>query len=78
VKPYVIWFALICVPPAFVGVACSADEKEKAATDAVAQWLTVVDSGQYGESWFQASGIFRGAVLTNTTNRTGASDAAEV
>lgn len=38
-----------------------ADEKGKAAADAAAQWLLLVDSGQYGESWFQASTDFRGA-----------------
>ena len=54
-KPYVSLFALICVLSAFVGVAYSADEKEKAATDAATQWLALVDSGQYAESWFQAS-----------------------
>lgn len=57
-----ILFALICVLPAFVGVAYSADDKEKAATDAATQWLTLTDSRQYAESWFQASSTFRGAV----------------
>lgn len=60
-KPYLSLFALICVLSAFVGVAYSADEKEQAATDAATQWLALVDSGQYAESWFQASSFFRGA-----------------
>jgi len=47
---------------AFVGVAYSADEKEKAATDASVQWLALVDSGQYAESWFQAASAIRGKV----------------
>lgn len=38
----------------------AAGEKEKAAEDAVVPWLALVDSGQYGESWFQASSDFRG------------------
>ena len=61
-KRYVKLFALICVLSAFVGVAYSADDKEKAATDAATQWLTLTDSRQYAESWFQASITFRGAV----------------
>ncbi len=61
-KHCVILFALICVLSAFVGVAYSADDKEKAATDAATQWLTLTDSRQYVESWFQASSAFRGAV----------------
>jgi hypothetical protein len=62
VKRYVSLLALMCVLSAFVGVAYSADEKEKAATNAATQWLTLVDSGQYAESWFQASSFFRGAI----------------
>ena len=61
-KHHVILFALICVLSALVGVAYSADEKEKAATDAATQWLMLTDSRQYAESWFQASTTFRGAV----------------
>jgi hypothetical protein len=40
----------------------ASQEKEKAASDAAAQWLALVDSNQYAESWFQASSDFRGAV----------------
>jgi len=47
---------------AFANAAFPADEKEKAATDAAAQWLALVDSGQYAESWFQAASAFRNAV----------------
>lgn len=61
-KHYVTLFALICVLSAFVGVAYSADEKEKAATEAATQWLALTDSRQYAESWFQASSAFRGAM----------------
>jgi len=52
-------FALLA---AFAGFAFPAEEKEQAATDAAAPWLALVDSGQYAESWFQASSSFRGAV----------------
>jgi hypothetical protein len=57
-------FVLALLWIAFSGAASSADEteKEKAAADAAAPWLTLVDSGQYGESWFQAASIFRNAV----------------
>src|SRR3974390_2028432 len=60
-------------PPAFpfaeqekaaadVAVAASpSTEQGKAAADAAVPWLALVDSGQYGESWFQASSDFRGA-----------------
>ena len=41
-------------------IALAAGEKEKAAADAVVPWLALVDSGQYAESWFQASSDFRG------------------
>ena len=61
-KSHVTLFALICILAAFAGVAYSADEKEKAATDAATQWLVLVDSGQYAESWFQGASYFRGAV----------------
>lgn len=46
---------------ALTGGAFATDEKEKAATEAAAPWLGLVDSGQFGESWVQASGDFRRA-----------------
>jgi hypothetical protein len=48
----------------FVTFAYGADEseKEKAAAEAATVWLALVDSGQYGESWFQAASVFRNAV----------------
>ena len=49
------WCVLILVLTVFVGLSLSAQEKETAATDAASQWLALIDSGQYGESWFQAS-----------------------
>jgi hypothetical protein len=55
---------LLCLCVAFAGVAFSADqaESEKAATDAASPWLALVDSGQYGESWFQAATLFRNSL----------------
>lgn len=55
-------FAVFFLLTAFAGAAFSADEKEKAATDAAAQWLAIVDSGKYAESWFQGASAFRDAV----------------
>jgi Protein of unknown function (DUF4019) len=52
--------AVLLVLTAFAAVPLSAQEKEKAATDAAVPWLALIDSGQYGESWFQASSDFRG------------------
>ena len=46
---------------ALAGKAFPAEEKVTAAVDAVTPWLALVDSGQYAESWFQASSDFRGA-----------------
>jgi hypothetical protein len=56
---FVVVFLLIVL----TGTALSAKEKEKeeAATVAATPWLALVDSSQYGESWFQASSDFRGA-----------------
>jgi hypothetical protein len=55
---------LICLSVVFATVALSPDEaeKEKAATDAATPWLALVDSGQYGESWFQAASSFRNSL----------------
>ena len=42
-----------------VGYCTDESAKEKAAADVAAPWLVLVDSGQYGESWFQAASVFR-------------------
>ena len=40
--------------------ALAADEaKEKAAQQAAEAWLALIDAGKYGESWDQASSLFR-------------------
>lgn len=67
-KRYATLFALICMLSAFVGVAYSAGEQEKAATDAAAQWLALTDSGQRAGSWFQAASAFRGKTLRSQDN----------
>lgn len=53
--------AMALVLTTFMGLPASAQEKEKAATDAATQWLALIDSNQYPESWFQASSDFRGS-----------------
>lgn len=37
-------------------------DKEKAAIGAAEAWLSLVDSGKYGQSWSEAAGFFKGAV----------------
>ena len=44
------------------GVGLADRDKEKAATEAALAWLALVDAGEYGPSWDQASALFRGAV----------------
>ncbi len=38
-------------------------EKEQAAVSAAERWLTLVDEGRYGESWKEAAGYLRNAVM---------------
>lgn len=54
-----IMMALMLVPAT---VRAQNESKEKAAVAAAQKWLSVVDSGQYAESWQQASAYFRNAV----------------
>lgn len=37
-------------------------DKEAAALAAAAEWLSMADAGQYGQSWNEAAGFFRNAV----------------
>ena len=55
-----LWVVLL-VLTIFAGHTLSAQDKEKAATASASAWLALIDSHQYGESWFQASSDFRGA-----------------
>jgi hypothetical protein len=60
--------AALLITIAFIaGVASGCDSKtakaaEQAATAAAQNWLTEIDSGQYAQSWRDASTLFRGAV----------------
>jgi hypothetical protein len=58
--------ALIGVAIAIVlsaGISCAPNaEKEKAAVSAAENWLTLVDTGKYSESWQEAAENFRSAV----------------
>ncbi len=58
-KPYLKHLALLLAILVSVGVAFAADENLKAATDAAEQWLALVDSGQYANSWDEASSFFK-------------------
>ena len=52
----VLTIVLLLAPVAALG----ADEaKEKAAQAAAEAWLALLDAGKYGESWDQASALFR-------------------
>lgn len=47
----------------WVGVAIAqGPEKEKAAVAAAEKWLSMVDSGNYEQSWREAAGYFKNAV----------------
>lgn len=49
---------------AWLGLAAAqAPDKEAAALAAAEEWLGIVDLGLYGQSWHEASGYFRRAVL---------------
>jgi hypothetical protein len=52
-------FALFIAVLAFAGMSFAADENLQAATTAAQQWLALVDSGHYGESWDQAASFFK-------------------
>jgi Protein of unknown function (DUF4019) len=45
--------------------AWAAEGPEAAAQAAAESWLTLVDAGQYAESWDHAATLFRGAVTRN-------------
>lgn len=47
---------------AAVGGVAAEPEKEKAAVSAAEQWVSLVDRGEYGESWKEAAEYFRNAV----------------
>ena len=45
-----LWVVLL-VLTVFAGHPLSAQDKEKAATASASEWLALIDSHQYGESW---------------------------
>lgn len=55
--------ARICAPLLgvflFIGLSSAQDSNVKAATKAAQDWLATVDSGQYGQSWDEASSFFQ-------------------
>lgn len=59
---------LLCFWMVFASLAYCVDasEKEKAATEAAMPWLDLVDSGQYGDSWFQAASVILQCCLKGT------------
>ena len=57
-------FTLLFLLAALTSVGYCSDERveEKAAAYATASWLALIDSNQYGESWFQAASEFRNSL----------------
>jgi len=56
---------VIAVLLLLVPAARADDEAEKRAVEAAEKWLTLVDKGDYAESWETASVLFRKAVSQN-------------
>jgi hypothetical protein len=54
---------------ALTAAAQSEPTREDAARAAASEWLALVDSGKYGESWQQASRFFRNAVTREQWER---------
>ena len=53
----------VMVGALFAGIALAAENtEEKQALQAAGEWLALVDGGKYGESWDEASTIFKGAI----------------
>jgi len=53
-----------------VSLAAQNQAKEKAAAEAAAPWLALVDSGNYAQSWQEAASIFKAAVTQEQWERT--------
>lgn len=54
---------LVTIAIMISGAAILADEaKEKAALEVAKQWLELVDTGKYLDSWQEAAALFKGAV----------------
>jgi Protein of unknown function (DUF4019) len=53
------WICALCVLAGSVRAQTTADTSQKAAESAAMAWLTLVDGGQYQQSWESASAVFR-------------------
>ena len=70
-----IYFSLFLVGIFFGVAGCSKTSKgnlaaQQAALEAAKDWLALVDSQQYSESWEQAAGYFKNVVSQNSWERT--------
>ncbi len=62
-RVYVGFSAIILLVVSAVGI--SADDKKVAAEQAAMQWLSLVDSEQYDESWEEASSRFQNQISSS-------------
>jgi len=58
----IIWMVVIALTVASLDGNAAESEKEKAAVFAAEKWLSLVDNGEYGESWKEAAEYFKSAV----------------
>jgi hypothetical protein len=64
-RRYIICFIIICLSLWSSFASAQVKEKEKAALEAAENWLSVIDSGNYAQSWQMASGYFKNFVTEN-------------
>jgi exonuclease VII small subunit len=57
-----LWLIVLAVTFLPYSAVADTGSQEKAAVSAAQRWLAMVDSGNYGESWQEASELFRNAV----------------
>src|SRR5471032_1764020 len=50
---------VIAAATLFAGSASAETDKERAASSAARTWLALVDAGKYGDSWKEASALFK-------------------
>lgn len=62
VRYFTICLLFLCLSLGVGLAAAQGPEKEKAAVAAAEKWLSLVDAGNYGQSWSEAAGYFRNAV----------------
>jgi Protein of unknown function (DUF4019) len=56
---------VLCVSLWMCPALAQANEKQEAAIAAAQQWLTLIDGGDYAESWQEAAAFFRNAISEN-------------